>query len=141
MRQVPSHRLWIGHAGDGRDLKGILDLGIEAVVDLAASEPPPTITRDLIYCRFPIADSSENSPAVLKLAIETVYRLLQANMPTLVFCCLGMSRSPAIAASALSKLLHRDPDECLRMVTTGAPSNVVPGLWQSIRAAIANPID
>ncbi len=136
MRQITPYPLWIGHAGDSRNLKAILDLGIEAVVDLAASEPPPTITRDLIYCRFPIVDSPENSPAVLKVAIETVFRLLRGNVPTLVFCSLGMSRSPTIAAAALSKLLQRDPDECLRMVTAGAPSNVVPGLWQSVRAAI-----
>lgn len=141
MRQISPHLLWIGHAGDGRNLKANLDLGIEAIVDLAASEPPPTVTRELIYCRFPIVDGPENSPAVLSLAIETVFRLLRGNVPTLVFCCLGMSRSPVIAAAALSKVLHRDPDECLQMVTAGAPSNVVPGLWQSVRAAIANPAD
>lgn len=141
MRQITPRPLWIGHAGDGRNLKAILDLEIEAVVDLAASEPPPMITRDLIYCRFPIVDGQENSPFVLRLAIDTVFQLVQANVPTLVFCCLGMSRSPSIAAAALSKLLQRDPDECLRTVTAGVPSNVVPGLWQSVRAAIANSAD
>ena len=34
MRQVQPHALWLGHAGDGRDFRAVLDVGIKAVVQL-----------------------------------------------------------------------------------------------------------
>jgi hypothetical protein len=40
MRQVGNYPLWVGTARDARDIKGVLDAGIEAVVDLAVEEAP-----------------------------------------------------------------------------------------------------
>jgi hypothetical protein len=48
MRRVADLPLWIGTAWDARDIRGVLDAGIEAVVDLAAEEPPAQPTRDLV---------------------------------------------------------------------------------------------
>jgi hypothetical protein len=52
MRQVAGRQLWIGHAGDLRDARTILDAGIVAVVELADSELHAVLPRDLIRCRF-----------------------------------------------------------------------------------------
>ena len=56
MRQVPGYQLWLGHVGDARDLRTVISTGIMALVDLAVNEPPATVTRDLVYCRFPLLD-------------------------------------------------------------------------------------
>src|SRR5919198_1222920 len=39
VRRVPSTSLWLGHAGDARDLRAVLAAGIEGLVDLALEEP------------------------------------------------------------------------------------------------------
>src|SRR5437764_255159 len=40
MRQITPHSLWLGHAGDGTDFRRVFDLGIRAIVQVAAEEPP-----------------------------------------------------------------------------------------------------
>lgn len=133
MNPVPPYPLWIGHAGDGRDLRRLFDAGIRARVELAAEEAPATQARDLISCRFPLLDGTGNDPAILALAAQTVATLLRRGIPTLVSCGAGMSRAPAVAASALALLGDGTPDECLRRVTTHHPADVSPGLWAELR--------
>ena len=62
MREIIPSQLWLGNAMDVRDLRRILDLGISAIVDLALEESVPQITREIIYCRFPIVDGSVTLP-------------------------------------------------------------------------------
>lgn len=139
MRQIHPHPLWIGHAGDGRDFRAIFEVGIEAVVYLAAEEPAVVIPRDLIACRFPLVDSEGNRPEVLSLAIRTVAELIRRKVPTLVCCGAGMSRSPAIVAAALALALGEPADDCLKQVVgEGLPADVSPGLWQGIVEALSS---
>ncbi len=72
MREVITEKLWIGNAFDARDISGVLDLGIAAIVDLAMEELPIQFPRDVVYCRFPLIDGAGNQPAVLRTAIETI---------------------------------------------------------------------
>lgn len=60
MRAIIPDVLWIGHAGDARDLKKIMEMGIELLMDLAIEEPPVILPRDVAYCRFPIHDGAGN---------------------------------------------------------------------------------
>lgn len=140
MRQLKPHLLWIGHAGDGRNLKAILDEGIDAIVDLALSESPVPVLREVVYCRFPMLDGPGNSAWLVRAALDTIVQLLKARVPTLVFCSAGMSRSPALAAAALARHLERDAAECLTFVTQGAPSDVSPELWKSVVEALDDPL-
>src|SRR5436853_1864886 len=128
MLQISAHLLWLGHAGDGRDYRRILDTDIQAVVQLAAEEPVLELPRDLVYCRFPLVDGSGNDTKLLQLAITTVANLLEMKVVTLVFCGAGMSRSPAIAAAALALVFQDSPDECLQQVTEHFPADVAPAL-------------
>ena len=96
MRQIVPHALWLGHAGDGRDFPHILAAGIQAVVQLAAEEPPLELPRDLIYCRVPILDGPGNDIKLLSLATTTIANLLEKRIAVLVCCGGGMSRSPAL---------------------------------------------
>jgi len=41
--------LWIGNALESRDLTRVLELGMEALVDLAIEEPPASLVRELTY--------------------------------------------------------------------------------------------
>lgn len=133
MRQIEPYKLWVGHAGDGQDFRHIFDAGIEAVVQVAVEEPALPLPRELIYCRFPLSDGPGNSKKLLYLALTTVANLLEKNVPTLVCCSAGMSRSPAVAAAALSMVYQQDPDESLKEVAEYHPADVLPGLWNELK--------
>jgi protein-tyrosine phosphatase len=136
MREIPPYRLWLGHLGDVRDSRGVLAAGIAALVDLALNEPPIAAPRELVYCRFPLVDGAGNPAWLLKAAIETTTGFLKRNVPTLVYCGAGMSRSPAVAAAAISLVSGRPPDACLAMVVQSGPGDVSPTLWREIKAVL-----
>jgi hypothetical protein len=136
MRPLASSSLWLGHAGDARDLRGLLSAGFAALGDLAVNEPPLTVTRELVYCRVPIVDGTGNPPWLLQAAIETTATLARAKVQTLVFCAAGMSRSPAIAAAALARAQGRPAEECLAEILGDRGSDVSPGLWKEVVAAL-----
>lgn len=136
MKQVLPYALWLGHAGDGTDYLAALDAGIQAIVQVAAEEPPLHPPRELVYCRFPLVDGPGNDPKVLLLAVTTVANLLEHRVPTLVCCGGGLSRSPAVAAAALSMVFQETPEDCLKQVAEHHPTDVVPGLWAEVKALL-----
>ena len=133
MRVVIPGRPWLGNAADARDLRGIMDAGILAVVDLALEELTPTLPRSTVYCRFPTVDGEQATQSILTIAIETVASLLTRRIPTLVFCRAGMSRSPSVVAAALSIAEGGKPEERLQQVVAGHPHDVSPQLWATVR--------
>ena len=134
MNQVQPYPLWLGHAGDGRNFKQILDAGIKGVVHLAAEEPTPQLPRDLIFFRFPLVDGADNGSHLLLLTLGTVAHLLKMQLPTLLYCSAGMSRSPTIAAAALAILQRENPDVTLQAVAKSHRVDVSPALWQDVKA-------
>lgn len=133
MRPVPGYSLWLGHVGDVRDLQSLHAAGILAIVDLALNEPPASVTRELVYCRFPLIDGTGNPRWLLRTAIETVAYLLRSETPTLVYCGAGMSRSPCIAAAAIARVRGCSAAEGLAIALQSAAADVSPGLWAEIR--------
>ena len=136
MREVIPGRLWIGNAGDARDPGGVLDEGVAALVNLAAEELPPTLPRDILYCHFPLVDGAGNSPALLKIAVDTVVSLLREKIPTLVYCGAGMSRSVAIAAAAVAHWRGETLEETLKALTDVVSHDVSPVLWRDLSDAV-----
>ena len=132
MREILSNQLWIGNAGDGRDPERLLRAGVAAVINLAAEEPSPNLPRSMIYCHFPLMDGPQDDEGVLDMAIQTVVSLLKRQIPTLVYCGAGMSRSPAVVAAALSIVQGGSPDEKLKEIVAGHPHDVSPHLWESM---------
>jgi protein-tyrosine phosphatase len=132
MRKIPGFSLWLGHAGDARDLSAIHEAGIVAVVDLALEEPPAVPARDLSYCRFPLIDGPGNPPWLLRMAIETTACLLRSGTPTLVACGLGMSRAPCIAAAALASIRGGRAEDVLAEIGQGSAADVSAGLWLEV---------
>ncbi|MGO8746815.1 MAG: dual specificity protein phosphatase family protein [Thermoguttaceae bacterium] len=135
MREILPNQLWIGNAGDGRDPDHLLHAGIVAVINVAAEEPSPVLPRSMIYCHFPIVDGAPDDQTILRVAIQTVVSLLKNQVPTLVYCGSGMSRSPAIMAAALAIVQGGRPEERLREVVAGHPHDVSPQLWEGVRGA------
>lgn len=140
MRQV-TPKLWIGNALEARDLSGVLDAGIESIVDLAVEEPAVQATRELVCCRVPIVDGGGNLPGRIRLAIEVVCSLTSADVPTLVACSAGMSRSPAIVAAALSRVNGTTLSEALLQLADIGPIDVSPALLGDVVAVLEQNID
>ena len=132
MRHIPPYSLWLGHAGDARNLRAVLDAGILALVDLALEEPPHPVTRELAYFRLPLLDGAGNPPWLLRAAVEVVASLLRSNTPVLVCCGAGMSRSPAVAAAAIAVITGRSGGESLAEVTQFTACDVSPALWRDL---------
>ena len=135
MREIVASRLWLGNAMDARDLRRIHDVGISAIVDLAIEETLPELTRELIYCRFPINDGAGNHADLLITAIDTTASFIRKVVPTLVVCGAGMSRSPAIVAAALAIVRGESLDDSLQALIAGHPHDVSPLLWQDVKNA------
>ena len=133
MRRIPEFSLWLGHAGDVRDIPGLFAAGIDAVVDLAIHEAPAPVTRDLVYCRFPVVDGSGNPPWLLRAAVETVTELLRSDVPTLVGCGACLSRSPCIAGAAISRIRRCPFEKGLAIALGSAPADVSPALLAEVR--------
>jgi hypothetical protein len=135
MRRIEGYPLWIGTARDARDIKGVLDAGLTAVVDLAAMCEPVRPTRDLISLRFPLVDGADNAPWLVCAAVHAVAGLVRLAVPTLVACDGGMSRSLAIAAAALwfQMPLKTSLDEVLAKVAADGPADVHPRLWADVK--------
>jgi hypothetical protein len=132
MRRVPGYSLWLGHAGDVRDARGLLAAGIVAVIDLAIQEAPAPLPRELVYGRFPLVDGSGNPPWLLRAAVETVAGLLRDQVPTLVGCGVGLSRSPCIAGAAIARVAGCPPGEGLAIALQAAPADISPALWAEV---------
>lgn len=135
MRQVEGYPLWIGTARDARELKGVLDAGIEAIVDLAAMDEPVKPTREMVYLRFPVVDGADNPPWLVCAAVHAVAGLVRLGVPTLVACDGGMSRSLVIAAAALwfRMPLKTSLDEVLERLAASGPCDVQPRLWVDVK--------
>ncbi len=132
MREVIPGTLWIGNALDARDVKGVLALGITAVIDLAIEEPPIQFPRDIVYCRLPLIDGSGNQPAILRAAIDSTATFVTSETATLVACGAGMSRSPAIVAAAMAALDSCTLADALEKLTSRQPHDVSLGLLAEI---------
>src|SRR5262245_45463650 len=135
MRHIPDYSLWLGHAGDARDRHELFRLGVGAVVDLAVEEPPAVPGREIIYCRFPLLDGTDNPPWLIRAAIDTTATLLRHQVPTAVCGSAGVSRAPAIAAAALVKLGRQDLQEALLYLARFGQCDVSAGLLQDVVTA------
>lgn len=133
MREILPGKLWLGNAGDGRNPERLLAAGVTAVINLAAEEPSPVLPRSMVYCHFPIIDGAQDVQGILDVAIQALVCLLKNQVPTLVYCGAGMSRSPAIVAAALSIVHGGTPDERLREIVAAQPRDVSPRLWEAVQ--------
>jgi len=120
-----------------KDLRTILTNGIEAIVDLAIAELPELLTRDIAYIKLPLPDSTGNMDWTIRIAVATVYNLLVEEVPTLVCCDAGMSRSPCIVAAALGRIRSVSIENGLEIVHQTGPIDVSPGFLSEVKHTLA----
>lgn len=135
MRQVAGYELWLGNSGDLQDARAVMATGIEAMVELADSEPLAILPRELVRCRFPLSDGGDNPAWLLQLAAESVAALLRARVPTLVCCSAGMSRSVCVAAAGIALVEGQPLSQTLAAIVESGPADVSPGLFMQIQQA------
>jgi protein-tyrosine phosphatase len=129
MRQVAGRPLWLGNRTDLQDVRGVMTRGIHAIVEVADCEPFASLPRELVRCRFPLADGGENPTWLLRLAADTVAALLRAGVPVLVCCSAGLSRSLCVAAAGLALKETRPFSEAITIVAAEGPADVSPALF------------
>jgi protein-tyrosine phosphatase len=137
---VNNSGLWIGNAFEARYLAVVLDAEFEAIVDLALEEPPIATTRDFVYCRIPLFDGAGNTLARIQLAIATVSRLVSSDVPTLVACSAGMSRSPVIVAASMAHMKTTSFEEALSQISQIGPCDVSPALLSDVATVLKGTI-
>ena len=133
MQEIIPAKIWTGNRNDVQDISLLYDLEIKAVVDLALEELPLQFPRDFYYARIPLVDGEGNDPKLLKLAIHTVVSLIQNEIPSLIVCSAGMSRSPAILSAALSILEKIPLEEILNKYFNQIPHDLSVSLFEEIR--------
>ena len=138
MNQIEPHNIWIGNAADGNNFQDVFDKGIQAIIHLALEERPSQPPRSLTYCRFPLVDGNGNDPSLLHLAIKSIAFLIEQQIPILVCCGAGMSRSPAIVAAALSLVEQSTLQDCLRHITKFHATDLSTGLWEQVLHIMAS---
>lgn len=136
MRRIAKYGLWVGNVGDLRDAHTIIASGIEAIVELADSEPFANLPRQLIRCRFPMSDGGDNSQCLLRLAAETVATFLRNDIPVLICCSAGMSRSLCVAAAGLALVESLPLSQTLLTVSALGPVDISPGLLLQVQQAL-----
>ncbi len=137
MRKVAGHSLWLGNAGDLRAAQGLMAAGVEAVVELADSEQLAVLPRELVRLRFPLSDGGDNPAWLLRMAAESVASLLRAEVPVLVCCSAGMSRSVCVAAAGIALAAGRPFPETLAAVAGSGPADVSPSLLAQLQRALS----
>ncbi len=135
MQELISGSLWIGNTAEARQPTKLHQQGIRAVVDLAYEVAPAALPRELIAHRIPLSDGDGNDASSLRLAIESVERLIQAGIPALVACSAGLSRSPLIAAAAVARVENSSFEEILHRIQAVRPLDISPALLRDVAAA------
>lgn len=132
MQLVVPELLWTGNSRDARDPRQLLDAGIEAVVDVSYEEEPAVLPRSLTYCRIPLRDGYGNDNWSVRLALQVVSTLIVSEVPTLVACSAGMSRSPCIAVGALAIARRSEPDDELKRLAESRSLGVSSAFWVEV---------
>jgi hypothetical protein len=133
MRQLAGRSIWIGNSSDLRDVPKVMATGIEALIELSASETFAVFPRELIRCRFPLHDGEANPVWLLRFACESLATFLHANVPVLVCCSAGMSRSVVVVAGGVALAEKMSLVEALKIVAGTGPADVSPGLFNQLK--------
>lgn len=132
MIEIYNQLLLIGNALEVRNIETLFQNQIQAVVDLALDEPPASVPRRIIYCRYPLVDGSGNQKIRCQMAISTVHQLIANQQRTLIACSAGLSRSPVIAAFALASVLETSPQKVLGSISQKKRLEVNQVLWNEM---------
>ncbi|HUG17833.1 MAG TPA: dual specificity protein phosphatase [Planctomycetaceae bacterium] len=138
MHCLIEQQLWQGNAVEAGDVRAILNLGVQAVVDLAAEEEPIRYPRDILVLRYPIIDGAGNPRWLLESIVSSLHNLLRNEIPTFVYCSAGLSRSPALCSAALARFRDVSMEDALAIVLGERSLDISTALWSELVRFHAN---
>jgi atypical dual specificity phosphatase len=106
--------IFVGTVSDAEDGSLLGDRDIDVVVSLTHDDPD---TGAVARVDAPMTDGPQNEYSAFADAAETVVTRRDAGRRVLVHCSAGASRSPAVAAAAMTRLTDRDLGEAFEEVS------------------------
>jgi protein-tyrosine phosphatase len=105
--------IFAGTVSDAEDESMLREHCVDTVVSLTHDDPD---TGPVARVDVPMLDGPQNEYESFVDAAETVIERREAGQRVLVHCSAGASRSPAVAAAAMTRLTDRDLGEAFEQV-------------------------
>ena len=110
--------IFVGTEADASDESLLEAHGIDAVVSLTHSEPE---TGDITRLDAPMVDGPQNSYQSFADAVQSVLTSRDDGQRVLIHCAAGASRSPSVAATAITCQTANTLDESFNQVLERRP--------------------
>jgi predicted protein tyrosine phosphatase len=94
--------LYVGAIDDAGDQSRLAEHRISVVLSLTHAEPETGFPADVTVVRLPMMDGPRNDHQTFVRAVNEAVTRWEAGNRVLVHCSAGASRSPAVAATAVS---------------------------------------
>ena len=105
--------IFVGTEADANDESLLQAHGIDTVVSLTHSEPE---TGDVARVDVPMIDGPQNSYQAFADAVQAVLKRRDDGQRVLVHCAAGSSRSPSVAATAITCMTENTLNESFNQV-------------------------
>jgi len=110
--------IYVGTESDAGDESILRKHGVDTVVSLTHSQPD---TGDITRVDVPMVDGPQNSYQAFAEAEETVIEQRENGRRVLVHCSAGSSRSPSVAAAAITRLSDTTLNEAFNQIIEQRP--------------------
>lgn len=111
--------IFVGTESDAADESQLQTHGIDIVVSLTHSSPE---TGDITRVDVPMIDGPQNSYEAFAEAVKTVVTHRDTGQHVLVHCAAGSSRSPSVAAAAMTRLTESTLNEAFNQILEKRPA-------------------
>lgn len=105
--------IYVGTESDAGDESLLRKHGVDTVISLTHSNPE---TGDITRIDVPMVDGPQNSYQAFAEAVETVVEQREDGRRVLIHCSAGSSRSPSVAAAAITHLTEKDLNEAFNQI-------------------------
>jgi len=113
-----SKGIYVGTESNAGDESLLRKHGVDTVISLTHSNPD---TRNLTRLDVPMIDGPQNDSEVFAEAVSKVVEHRESGRTVLIHCSAGASRSPSVAATAISHLTEKDLNEAFNQVIERRP--------------------
>lgn len=110
--------IFVGAESDASDESLLNRHSIDIVISLTHSQPD---TGDITRIDVPMRDGPQNSEETFSNAVDKVMQQYQNDQSILIHCSAGSSRSPSVAATAITSLTGNTLTEAFNQVIERRP--------------------
>ncbi len=121
MDEVASE-LYVGSIEDAGDQSLLERRRISVILSLTHTEPDPGFPSAVTVVRFPMLDGPRNDRETFARAVSEAVTRWEAGNRVLIHCSAGASRSPAVAAAAISLSTDRPVETAFRQLKQRRPA-------------------